>query len=380
MRRFALAAIFLTAVLRFSPAALAQSGTTATGPGPILVHSRFGGQIFGFDIDQNGTEGILSEATSESGGNVLAAVETFDQATGKILKVLTRTRTMDDFLTLGVVGNSVGLVEHEHVLGFLKVRRTFGLVNPLSGNQFDGVWTPPIGQKTLIQSVSRSQGSATAAVLAFPTTSFSSVVFSSDVAANTFGPAITLTDPNFTSSNVPVIAYDSANNQAVVASKGSNPFGPPDLGLIDLTSGTQTVFTGVGTGFVNGLAVDSATGMACTTTEIDFSVQFYNLATHSGFSVPLPGATTQFFSGADVEIDPVHQLFLVAQPNSSTAASGSSIHVYDESGNLIESLNGFSFSNAFNVVPAHIALNPNNRTGFVDGPDQGVTELQSFSY
>jgi hypothetical protein len=32
------------------------------GPGTTLVHSQFGGQIFGFDIDQHGTEGVLSEA------------------------------------------------------------------------------------------------------------------------------------------------------------------------------------------------------------------------------------------------------------------------------------------------------------------------------
>src|SRR5207244_1328819 len=111
---------------------------------------------------------------------------------------------------------------------------------------------------------------------------------------------------------------------------------------VDMTTGTLTKFTGVGLGDVNGLAVDPATGTACTTTEIDFSVEFYNLATQTGFAQPLPGATNQFFSGADVEFDPVNHLFLVAQPNSSTASSGSSIHVYDVSGNLVESINGFA--------------------------------------
>src|SRR4029077_12513913 len=72
--------------------------------GAVIVHSRFGGQIFGFDIDQNGAEGVLSEAQTLSDGNVLAAVETFDQATGKILKVIVKTQTQDDFITLGVVG------------------------------------------------------------------------------------------------------------------------------------------------------------------------------------------------------------------------------------------------------------------------------------
>ena len=152
------------------------------------------------------------------------------------------------------------------------------------------------------------------------------------------------------------------------------------IATVDLASGTFTKFRSLGLGDVNGLAYDPVTDTACVTTEIDFSVAFYNIATQSGFTEPLPGATQQFFSGAAVEFDPVNRLFLVAQENSSTSSNGSSIHVYDTSGNLIESLNGFSFSNAFNVVPAHIAIKPSNRTGFVDGPDEGVTQLQGFSY
>ncbi|MGD0271959.1 MAG: hypothetical protein ABSB14_23035, partial [Candidatus Sulfotelmatobacter sp.] len=74
----------------------------ATGPGKVVVHSKFGGQIYGFDIDQNGTEGVLSEAVLQSNGSLLAAVETFNQTTGKILNVITQTQNGDDFITLGV--------------------------------------------------------------------------------------------------------------------------------------------------------------------------------------------------------------------------------------------------------------------------------------
>jgi len=70
------------------------------------VHSMFGGQIFGFDIDQNGTEGVLSEAQDLGGGKVLAAVETFDQKSGKILNVVSKIQSKDDFLTLGIVGRA----------------------------------------------------------------------------------------------------------------------------------------------------------------------------------------------------------------------------------------------------------------------------------
>ncbi|MBZ5682728.1 MAG: hypothetical protein LAO24_21755 [Acidobacteriia bacterium] len=75
-----------------------------------------------------------------------------------------------------------------------------------------------------------------------------------------------------------------------------------------------------------------------------------------------------------MRFDPIHKLFLVAQPVSSTAFSGSSILVFDELGNFKESIDGLNFSNTFNVIPTHIALKPSNRSGFVDGPDAGVTE------
>ena len=345
------------------------------------MQDRFGGQILGFDIDQASDEGILTEYRDLNNGSVLAAVETFSQTTGRIIKIVLRTQTQDDFVTLGVVGSSVGLVEREHP-GRRNVVRSFLLLNPLSSNQVTGRWTPPVGTDHLVSLVSRNQGSSNNAVWTMDVSgNFRPTVFSSNIAANTFGPVIEVTDPDFNSGGNPGFAYDSVTKQAVLghATLG-NPFVPGKLATVDLTTGTFTKFTGVGLGDVNGLAVDSSTGTACTTTEIDFSVEFYNLATQTGFAKPLPGATQQFFSGADVEFDPVNKLFLVAQPNSSTASSGSSIHVYDVAGNLVESINGLNFSDAFNVIPAHIALNPGKRTGFVDGPDVAAGQIQSFTY
>jgi hypothetical protein len=355
----------------------------AAGAGTIIVHSKFGGQIFGFDIDQSGTEGVLSESKPQSNGTYLAAVETFDQATGNILKVVVETQTQDDFVTLGVVGTGVGLVEHEHVQG-LKVIRTFHTLSPLSSNKFTGVWTPPIGTTHLIEptGVSRSQGQPNAAVFAIDNSGqFIPWVFSSNVAANTFGPVVKITDSLNFGSVPPPFAYDSTTNQAILGG-GDGCFGcRPVIGLVDLATGSFSEFTGVGFGFINGLAVDSADGIFCTTTEDDANVEFYNLSTQTGFSVVLPGSgSQQFFSGADVEFDPVHKVFLVAQPNSSSSSKGSTIYVYGIHGDLKETLNGFNFSNTFNVVPMHIALHPGLRSGYVDGPDAGVTEIQSFTY
>ena len=287
----------------------------------------------------------------------------------------------DDFVALGVTGNSVGLIEREQVRGQFNVVRTFLTIDPLRRNRFTGRWTPPVGTDHLVELVSRNQGTQNAVWAIDIGGSFLPTVFSTDVGANTFGPVISINDQDFSNFPDPGFAYDAFRNRAILGHAFlGNPFIAGWIATVDLASGTFTKFRALGLGDVNGVAYDPVSDTACVTTEIDFSVAFYNVATQSGFIQPLPGAANQFFSGAAVEFDPVNRLFLVAQEHSSTSSSGSSIHVYDVSGNLIESLNGFSFSNAFNVVPAHIAINPNRRTGFVDGPDEGVTQLQGFSY
>jgi hypothetical protein len=347
------------------------------GPGKVVVHTALGGFILGYDIDQSGTEGILSEALTLDDGNADVAVETFDQKTGKILKIVSElTDSKSDFVTLGIFGSDIGLVEFEHVTNLFVDKRLYGTLNPLTLNKFTAKWTPPLPKADdIISSMSVSQGFPNAAVLAFENTgnNFSSYVFSSNVGANTFGPVIQVTDPVFDFDNSPVLAMDNGTNQAVLGSS-LGCFGcSTEIGLVDLTQGTVTEFKGLGLGFINGIAVDSATGIACTTTEDDFSVEFYDLATQTGVLVVLPGATSQAQSGEAVAVDPIHKLFLVGQPISSTAPSGSSIQVFDEQGNFIESLNGFGLP----ASPAFMALHPSQRAGYVLG---GQTALQSFTY
>lgn len=369
------------------PEARAISGTNQPSPlpgfQPHIVHSQFGGQIFGFDIDQQGVEGVLSEAQTRNDGSVLTATETFNQLTGEIIRVIAETTSdADDYVTLGVVGQHVGLIEFEHEVSFLHVVRTFSFLDPLSANRLTGHWYPPIDQTHIIESISRNQGQTLAAVYAYDNSeNVRPQVFETDVATNTFGPLITLTDGSFQGGLIPKVAYNPATNKALLGIQtGGNPFVGPTFAHVDLQSGQTTIFRGVGIGDVNGLAIDPVTNIACSTTEIDFGVQFYDLATLTGFSEPLPGADSQFNNGADVAVDSLHGLFLVAQPNSSTEPGTSSIYVYDEQGNLVESLGGFHFSNTFNVFRMHIALHPSLRFGYVDGPDDGVREIQSFAY
>ena len=300
-------------------------------------------------------------------------------------------------MTLGVVGHHAALVEYEHEVAFLDVERTFPMLNPVTANHFTGRWNPPIDDHHLIEAVSRNHGTDTFVAYAYDNSeSFEPQVFSSNLGDGTFGlqvasmstalrPSssvrVTLTDDSFRTGLVPKLGYDETTKKALLGIQTiGNAFIPPTFALVDVGTGQTTIFQGVGQGDVNGLAIDSGTNIACSTTEIDFSVQFYDLSTLSGTSQPLPGATNQFYSGAAVAVDPIHHLFLVAQENSSTSPGESSIYVYDETGALIESLGGFHFSNAGNVIAMHIALHPRWRYGFVDGPDAGVRQIQSFVY
>ncbi len=302
--------------------ALAQANAANSkapiGPGNAIVKSQFGGQIFGFDIDQNGTEGLLTEAHDLGGGKVLAAIETFDQATGKILKVVKKIESKSDFLTLGVVGKSIGLVELEHVTDLYVDKRVYGELNPLSSNQFTALWKAPLTAKDIITGVSRNQSSPITAVLAFENGgNDETFVFGSNIGANKFGSKIPLTDPVFFFSNIPSVAYDSQTGQAVIAASDGTVGGPaPVIALANLSTGKVTEFNGLlgpppfHQGFINGLAVDSADGIACTTTELDFRVEFYDLKTTQGFAVTLPGASGQLQSGSDVRVRPGQQTVL----------------------------------------------------------------------
>ena len=128
------------------------------------------------------------------------------------------------------------------------------------------------------------------------------------------------------------------------------------------------------------MAIDSTTGIMCTTDE-SMSVVFTDVSTGKGFTVQIPvlhggGPDT---NGAAVAVDPIHHLFLIAQLNSTFSPfGGSTVIVYDESGNLIEALNGFEFLNVNSPVVVHLAVNPAAREGFVPGQNAG--QLQSFTY
>jgi len=345
----------------FQPAAVA---------GTVIVHPKLGGIILGYDIDRTGTEGLLSEYVPQGDGKNDVATETFDQTTGKILKVVAKkTDTLNDYVTQGIWGG-VGLDLYQRVVQN-RVRNHFLTIDPLDSATFTGKWTPPIKKDHQLYAISVSP-EGTDDVAAYQVKfdgTLRGYIFGSNIATNTFGPQIPLK-----LGDLPLLAYDSETNQAVLAHIGS-PTTHPVLQTADLTTGKVRKFSALGVDVVNGLAVDSATGTACITTEggpfVPPMVEFYDLDKQTGFGVTLSGSNI----GLDVDFDPVNKLFLVAESD----FVNYNILVYDETGNLQETIP----VQALPISPSLIALNPGKRIGFVPvivEPQHEFLELQSFTY
>jgi hypothetical protein len=181
-----------------------------------------------------------------------------------------------------------------------------------------------------------------------------------------------------------VAQYTAGNRAVLAASNGTVGGDPPTMALVNLTTGHVFEWFGLnegpfGAGFVNGLAVDSSTGIACTTTELNAMVQFYDLKTKAAIaSVQLPGTgpADQLNSGAAIAADPKHHLFLVSDPVYAPTG-GSAIVVYKENGDFVEAITGIHFG-GFAQGPSRTAVNPDLRMGWIDGP--GIDQIQQFFY
>jgi hypothetical protein len=364
-----------------SPEADEFQAELTPGSGTVIVHPKFGGQILGYDIDPNGTEGLLSEYVSLGGGANLVATELFDQKTGAILKVVAKENntTQDDYVTEGIFGG-IGLDLFQHA-----GQNHFLAINPLSAGKFTGKWTPPIKNNYQLWSISASQGNPSVAAYQASFGGGPTYVFGSNIAKNTFGRQISLKSiENVNEFLLPQIALDSKTNQAVLADSLGCPEKTcvSDIALVDLSTGKIQKFTaGLGIGNVDGLAVDPTTGIACTTTLIDGGVEFYNLAKKTGFEVPIFNAG-ELEAGLDVEFDSLHKVFLVEQYTSTGNINDPQprVYVYDEKGNVKKTVKGLQ---RIPISPSLIALNPGKRIGFlpvVVEPQHEVLELQSFKY
>ena len=347
----------------------------SVGLGKVLTAK--GQQIFGFDIDRNGNDGVLATATN---------VETFDQDTGTITKAFPkRLPRGTSYGADGIVAGDVALItRYVQPQGKIFAIRHYNVMNPVTKNRFTGKWTPPV-KDIDVYFLGPNQDTSTAAVFAIELKKQDiPIVFSSNVANNTFGKIFKLNPSFFSLGDQPQFAQDSATNQAVIATSpdGGRVGGEAPINvLIDLKTGKQTQWNGFnngafGAGFVNGLAVDSTTGIAATTTELNAQVEFYNLSNQTGTFTQLPctGSASQGNSGSGISNDPMNGLFLVTDTFYCSGSQGSAIVVYDESGNYVESITGFRFP----IGPGGPAINPSKRMGWAIGPQ--LNQLQQFYY
>jgi hypothetical protein len=353
-----------------------QGSPQTVGLGKLLT-SKVGSQIFGFDINQSGNDGLLATATD---------VETFDQDTGKIVKSFPKHLPYGtSYSIVNISTGDVGLVtRYVEPKGSIFAERFYNRMSPVTANKFTGKWTPPV-KDIQVEAAGPNQTAKTTAIFAIELKNDDIPdLFGSNIAENKFGKVFHLDPSSFSLGDQPQVAQDIATNQAVMATSpdGGRVGGEAPINvLINLRTGKQTQFTGLnngpfGAGFVNGLAVDSKTGIAATTTELNAQVEFYNLAKQTGTAVQLPcsGPSSQGNSGAGIANDPVNGLFLVTDPFYCSGSQGSAIVVYDEKGNVVETITGFKFAIA---EPAPV-INPSKRMGWTFGPQ--FSQLQQFFY
>ncbi len=358
------------------------------GLGPV-VQSAFGGNIYGFDIDQNGNDGVLSETVNEnSPPYFLNAIETFDEATGKITKVVRKTRTEGNGplpVVEAIAGNDIGLIDDQAYFvknGLIVRDDKYVAMNPVSEEKVNGKWTPPKTVNLVPNFVSNNQASSSEFMVAYhygKNFSQKAELYAFDVTTRKWQRPFVFPKAEYTNPYQQYAAVDTKTNTAATGFE-TIAYGTPSFHVFDAATGRlRRTFQGLGHGWINGMAIDSTTGIMCTTTFSDLNVEFYTLSNGKGFEVTLPGSGGALTSGAAVAGDSINHLFLIAQLNSTVSPSGgSTVYVYDEKGNLIETINGFNFLNLFSPVVPHLAVNPSQRIGYVNGPNQN--ELQEFAY
>ena len=379
--------VALSALASLAHAAPVHPGQV--GLGKVLT-TKDGGQIYGFDINQVGDDGVLASAQDSGGnGDFRVSVETFDQNTGKITRSFAKyVGPRNSYAVDGIFAGDVGLITHFIVpKGTIYAKRKYQVMNPATANKFTGDWTPPL-RDVDIQGAAVNQATSTSAffVIELKKQDRPDLIVS-DVASNTFTNVFPL-DPNtFGLGNGPELAQYTAANQAVFALSpdGGAVGGSAPLNImIDLSTGQTTQFFGYNNGafhagYVNGLAVDPNTGVAATTTELNSQVEFYDLNARKRLTfaqLPCTNDTDQINSGSNIAVDPVNKLFLVTDYFYCDGSQGSAIVVYDEAGNLVEMITGFKFAIG---EPAPV-INPSKRMGWAFGGPNGFSQLQQFFY
>jgi hypothetical protein len=373
-----------------APAGEAGDVSTITMDGVLAAD---GGYINnGYGVNASGIDGFITSSQSTATGQTLTSLETFDQTSNGITKTV-ESDNGSTFYTFGwgIFGNDLGLFGDQLVNP--PYSTTSGLLNTVASGSVGAAWTPPFPQATFaLDEGAANQVSDVGAFLASDTSAAltdSYRMFTSNLTAGTFSSEYDVSAPiqTFGYPDYTHLSEDTNTDQGVLAAGDFTKFcGAPTIVTVDLKTFATDAFAGIGRGIPFGMGVDSGTNKAAVTTVCDGGLSIYDLATKTGTEVTLPGdRTTGFslFNGVYVMADQTAHEFLVAQPVSGDAPTNnnalSSVLVYDESGNLLKTLERFQLNGVYlQFRYDNLQLNPSRHTGYFFGP--ASQELEPFSY
>lgn len=406
-------------------AAVGEASDVSTVQVDGVVPSDGGNVNSGYAIDPQGDDGYL---TSSTGFGSSCSLEIFSQQHNAI------TSSIPDQVTTsaGVCGNATpafgGAPIYAQKRGLYMPLFEIGVPN-LQYNVVDvttgalSPWTPPNPVQNQNPPILQADNDQTHDGVFLAGTNgdvasgalSSTLLFTSHVAANTFGPAYDVL-PALPPCHTPRcydyggLAVNTKTNAAILAAGmfGVNfprLFGPPgtltQIVKVNLATGAHSSFylpTGSDTAAPHpqGVAVDSQTNKAFTVLD-DGRAAFIDLATRSAKIVSLPGAAGKppnvlgrqqfldrnFFAGSCSVVDQKNHLFLTVQPFSSDFFTNNNalndLLVYNESGNLVSRREILNILAALFWPSAKcLVLKPQTRSGYIFS--KYGSQLEPFSY
>jgi hypothetical protein len=341
----------------------------------------------GFGINAAGTDGFLTSNQINAAGKTQSSVETFSQSTQQVTGTVAAATNADQYTTLGSGDSGVFAADTGLYADSTTTSTAYDLLHPVGSGTAAGQWTPPAALLPLPNSgfqAAVNQATTSEAMLSFQFgQNGQPQVFTTNVGANTFGPAYSIAStvqafglPFFTGT-----AQDTTTGTAVVAAADlANLNAGPTLVTVNLANGTVGTIPGVGNFYSSGVAVDPGTGTAAGP-EIG-GIGLYNLGGGSGTFVTPGGSVYQH--PAD---DPGAQGYTVEEvspPRSSglgTTLDNNAISaelVINSQGQVVRRIERFQFFNVTTLIAG--ATTQLNRSGGGYAFGLGGQQLEPFRY
>jgi hypothetical protein len=361
----------------------AVSSVTMDGVAP----SDGGFVLGGYGINAAGTDAYLTSNQTNASGEPQSSVETFSQSSQRVTGTVTAATNADQYSTIsygdaGVFAGDTGLYEDSTTTS-----TAYDLLHPVSSGTAAGQWTPPASLLPLPSTFFQAavnQATTNEAMLSFQFgPNGQPQVFTTNVAANTFGPAYSIAStvqgfgfPFFTGT-----AEDTATGTAVVAAADLDNLGAgPKLVTVNLATGAVATIPGVGNFYSTGVAVDPGTDTAAGP-EIG-GIGVYNLGTGSGTFVTPGGSVYQH--PADDPSAPGYVVEEVSPPRSSGLGTHldnnalSAELVINAQGQVVRRIERFQFFNVSTLIAGATTQLNQSGNGYALGLDG--QQLEPFRY